>query len=79
GSAVIKWAKQDLGVTLNARWFVEQELASGELVEVLPDWQANISGHEDALVYLMWKATNARRPVVRAMIDFLAAHLVEVN
>jgi DNA-binding transcriptional LysR family regulator len=75
GSALIQWAKQDLGVTLSSNWHVDQFLANGDLVEVLPQWRAQISGQEDAMVYMMWKATSARRPVVRAMIDFLAGQL----
>ena len=79
GRALIQWAKQDLGITLNANWYADQVLASGELVEVLPNWQASIVGQEDAMVYMMWQASRARRPVVRAMIDFLAEHLAESN
>lgn len=78
GRAVVGWAAQGLGITLSSRWYCERLLNSGELVEVLPHWQASIAGQEDSMVYLMWKANTAKRPAVRAMIDFLAEHLTEV-
>lgn len=78
GRALIAWARQGLGITLCSSWYAKDLRESGELVEVLPDWRASITGQEQAMVYLLWKATAARRPAVRAMIDFLAEHLAEI-
>lgn len=79
GEPLVRWLLDGVGICLISRWFVAPYLASGELVEILPTWQAGLSDSNEAEVYLLWKAQSARRPVVRAMIDFLTTRLREAT
>ncbi|RDL44992.1 LysR family transcriptional regulator [Marinomonas piezotolerans] len=71
GAPLLMWARANQGVTLVSRTFVEDDLRSGRLVELLPDWQPSLTESGEAMIYLNWKASSAKRPVVRAMVDFL--------
>lgn len=63
-------AVRGLGPALLADWIVEDELRSGALVDLFPNWTAAVSGFDSAawLIY----PTRAQLPrKVRVMIDFL--------
>lgn len=75
GGPLLQWTREGMGITLSANWFVEPLVTSGELVEVLPQWQASVSDQPDTRIYMLWKPSGANRPAVRAMIDFLVEHL----
>lgn len=71
GAPLLIWARANQGIALVSRAFVEDDLKAGRLVELLPSWQPSLTEQGDAMIYLTWKASSAKRPVVRAMVDFL--------
>lgn len=75
GAPLLMWCREGHGITLVSRTFAEQDIQRGDLVEVLPDWNASLSEQDSASIYLVWTPASARKPVVRAMIDFLVARL----
>ncbi|MGF1687428.1 LysR family transcriptional regulator [Photobacterium japonica] len=60
------------GIALLPDFFVEKELASGELVELLPEWQ--MDKHALYIVYPYHKEQSSK---VRAFIDFVVKHFEE--
>jgi LysR family transcriptional activator of dmlA len=72
---LIQWLKEGLGITLISEWIVADALASGELVEVLPDWQGQLNSNEAPSIYMVWTQAAAQKPAVRSMIEFLTEHL----
>ncbi|MEM9139001.1 MAG: LysR substrate-binding domain-containing protein [Pseudomonadota bacterium] len=59
------------GISLNSLWSVHAELAAGELVRVLPDFE----GAEDHMLWLVYPKTNVLSPKVRVLMDFLIERL----
>ena len=55
------------GVSLNSLWSVQNELRSGELVRVLPDWKADTQ----SALWLVYPQSNVISAKVRVFIDFL--------
>lgn len=56
-----------VGISLQGEYIVADDLRSGKLVEVLPDWRIASSP-----VHLVWLPGADRAPAVRRLIDFLA-------
>lgn len=79
GAPLLMWARAHQGVTMVSRAFVEDDLASGRLVELLPDWQASLTEHNASIIYLAWKAASSKNPAVRALVDFLVEELNPSN
>ncbi len=77
GAPLMMWCRESQGVALVSRNFAESEIQSGDLVEVLPDWKAALSEQDGASIYLVWTPAAAKKPVVRAMIDFLVQKVGE--
>jgi len=71
GTPLLMWAREHQGITMVSRAFVEEDLANGSLVELLPDWQASLTEHDASIIYLAWKAASSKHPAVRALVDFL--------
>ncbi|NUP06970.1 MAG: LysR family transcriptional regulator [Polyangiaceae bacterium] len=61
---------EGLGVCVLPRWLVRDDLASGALMRVLPDWSANPLPL--SVIHLAQRASSVR---VRAFIDFLATEM----
>lgn len=61
------------GIALHALWSVHQELKSGALVQLLPDYRMN---REPAL-WLVYPKSNVLTAKVRVFIDFLVARIGE--
>ncbi len=59
-----------LGIALLPRAICRTELASGQLVQVLPDWAA-----PEGIVHLVFTSRRGMLPSVRAVIDFAAETL----
>ncbi|MEO0915830.1 MAG: LysR substrate-binding domain-containing protein [Pseudomonadota bacterium] len=59
------------GISLNGLWSVHEELASGQLIHVLPDYEAA----EDNVLWLIYPQSNVLSPKVRVFIDFLIAEV----
>ncbi|WP_415400724.1 LysR substrate-binding domain-containing protein [Tateyamaria sp. SN3-11] len=57
------------GISLNALWSVHEELASGQLLRVLPAYE----GAEDNVLWLIYPKSNVLSPKVRVFMDFLIA------
>lgn len=58
------------GIQLQPTFLVERQLASGELVEVLPAWRSIELG-----IYAVYPTRKFVLPKVRAMVEFLASRL----
>ncbi|MCG7521821.1 LysR family transcriptional regulator [Ruegeria sp. Ofav3-42] len=63
-----------LGISLNALWSVHEELASGRLIRVLPDYE----GADDNVLWLIYPKSNVLSPKVRVFMDFLLAEIGRV-
>ncbi|WP_299767846.1 LysR family transcriptional regulator [uncultured Tateyamaria sp.] len=59
------------GISLNALWSVHEEIASGELRRVLPDYE----GDEANALWLIYPKSNVLSPKVRVFMDFLIAEI----
>ena len=59
------------GISLNSLWSIHAELASGDLVHVLPGFE----GAESHVLWLVYPKTNVLSPKVRAFMDFLIDRL----
>ena len=66
GEPVLEAARAGLGICQTARWMVEEDLASGRLVEVL-------HGHvvQNRAVYAVLSQRGAMTPKVRVFVDFV--------
>lgn len=69
-SVVRECAKAGLGVAVLPDYMVAADLAQGELVRLLPDWQLPRAG-----IYAVYPAARYLPGKVRALIDYLQAHL----
>lgn len=65
----LRWALAGHGVVMMADWNMEQALASGELVRVLPKW------NQPADVWAVTVARSDQSAKVRVCIEFLRQHL----
>lgn len=61
------------GVGLFSDMLVEQELASGEVVRLLPEWRV-----ESMYMYAVWSAHKTTGQLVKKFVDFLAEELDEL-
>ncbi|ADZ91550.1 LysR family transcriptional regulator [Marinomonas mediterranea] len=71
GTPLLMWARANQGIALVSKYFVERDLKNGSLIEVLPTWNASLTEQDNAIMYLVWKASSAQKPIVRAMIDLI--------
>lgn len=55
------------GISLNALWSVRQELVSGQLKQVLPEFE----GADGEVLWLIYPKSNVLSPKVRVFMDFL--------
>ncbi|MBE1283419.1 MAG: LysR family transcriptional regulator [Rhodobacteraceae bacterium] len=56
-----------VGISINSIWSVSQELSSGRLIHILPDWQVL----DRAALWLVYPKTNVLSAKVRVFMDFL--------
>lgn len=68
--ALTRCATEGLGIALLPRWAVAQELAAGELVELLPGFEATSTDFDPA-VWLLYPSRTYLPLKVRALLDFL--------
>ncbi|MEM7721444.1 MAG: LysR substrate-binding domain-containing protein [Pseudomonadota bacterium] len=59
------------GISLNGLWSVHEELASGQLIHVLPGYEAA----EENVLWLIYPQSNVLSPKVRVFMDFLIAEI----
>src|SRR5277367_1993235 len=67
---LIAAARKDVGIAMVPASNCQEDLASGALSRVLPDW-----GGIDGILHLVFASRRGMLPGVRAVIDFLAAAL----
>jgi len=68
GEAIRDACSAGLGITINATWSAYQQLAKGELVEILRDYPLA----SDAAIWAVYPSSRLLAPKVRAFIDFFA-------
>lgn len=68
GEAIRDACIQGLGITINSTWSAYQQLQSGELVEVLPDYPLA----SDAAIWAVYPTYRQLAPKVRTFIDYFA-------
>lgn len=67
-----------LGVGLMHDWAVHEEIASGQLVRLLPQHQVSFTAFENA-VYAVYSSSRHLPMKARAFIDFLARHFQRIK
>ena len=70
GEAIRDACTQGVGITINSTWSAYQQLLSGELVQVLPDYPLA----SDSAIWSIYPSSRQLAPKVRAFIDFFADH-----
>jgi len=68
GEIAVNWALEGHGVLMRAEWDIEHHLRSGQLVQVLSQYQT-----PDADIFAVYPQRHLRTARVRAFVDFLAA------
>ncbi len=71
GQSQIRATLAGAGISLNAVWSVHAELASGQLVRVLQDYEAA----EETVLWLIYPKSNVLSPKVRVFMDFLISEI----
>ena len=59
------------GVSINSLWSVSDELRTGRLVRILPEWRLN----DSSVLWLVYPRSNVLTPKTRSFIDFLISRL----
>ena len=59
------------GLSVNSLWSVAEELASGRLIRILPNWRLN----DNSVLWLVYPRSNVLTPKTRILIDFLIGNL----
>ncbi|WP_416049719.1 LysR family transcriptional regulator [Cupriavidus basilensis] len=72
--ARLEAAQQDLGIASLPEFTAALALQAGELVQVLPDWELQARAYVGT-VWLLYPPNRFLPPKVRALIDYLAAHV----
>ncbi len=66
-------ARLGLGVATLPEWLIGEDLVSGRLVRVLPDWRAT-----DLTAHAVYPAQRRLPPRVRAFVDFAVAYMTAI-
>jgi DNA-binding transcriptional LysR family regulator len=72
GEIAVRWALDGHGILMRAEWDVARHLASGHLVQVLPQCHT-----PDADIYAVWPQRHQSAARVRAFVDFLSQAFVQ--
>lgn len=67
-------AQQDFGIANLPEFTAADALHSGELVQVLADWELQVRAYVGS-VWLLYPPNRFLPPKVRALIDYLAKHI----
>lgn len=68
GSVVLSWALKGHGIILRSLWEVQRHLASGELVQILPEW------YQSANIWAVYSNRTSGSAKLKASIDFLTEY-----
>ena len=74
GEAVRDACTYGMGVTINSTWSAYQQLISGKLVEVLPDYPLA----SDTAIWAIYPSSRQLAPKVRAFIDYCSAYFGDI-
>ncbi|MFT4069319.1 LysR family transcriptional regulator [Paraburkholderia sp.] len=72
--ARLEAAQQGFGIACVPEFAAAPALRNGELIEVLADWQLDVRAYVGS-VWLLYPPNRFLPPKVRALIDYLAAHI----
>lgn len=78
GQAIFQATRDSLGISIMNDWTVKQDLASGRLVRVLPDYEVTFSEFENG-VYAVFQKSKHMPPKVRAFVDFISKEFRKLN
>lgn len=67
GEIAVAWALDGHGILMRAEWDIARHLASGRLVQVLPQWET-----PEADIYAVWPHRLQLSTRVRVFVDFVA-------
>ncbi|VAW05967.1 Transcriptional regulator, LysR family, partial [hydrothermal vent metagenome] len=70
GEVALSWAKEGRGIVLRSAWSVKDDLKSGNLVELLPDWSA-----PEAPIVAITGEVQGRTRRIQALLQFLEENL----
>ncbi|WP_114765038.1 LysR family transcriptional regulator [Vibrio rhodolitus] len=68
GDAMRDATSDGLGISINSKWSVYQEIASGKLVQILQDYPLT----SNAAIWALYPSSRLMAPKVRAFIDYFA-------
>lgn len=68
GDAMRDATTDGLGISINSKWSVYQEIASGKLVQILQDYPLT----SNAAIWALYPSSRLMAPKVRAFIDYFA-------
>ena len=74
GEAIRDACIAGLGITINSRWSAYKELASGKLVELLPEYPLV----SDTAIWAVYPSSRQLAPKVRSLIDYLIEYFGSV-
>lgn len=72
GAQVRRWCLEGRGIALKSIWDVREDLETGQLVELLP----NFAGQTDSALQIVYPGGGIPNRRVRALIDFLGQNLI---
>lgn len=75
GTPLLAAALQGVGITMLADWIVGDALQHGTLVSLLDGWRPQLNEEGSGQVYAVFLNNEHMKPALRALIDYLAAHL----
>jgi DNA-binding transcriptional LysR family regulator len=70
--ALLQAARDALGIALLPSWLLEDDLRTGRLVRLLPDWDCAIAQGPERAIWGIYPPKKTVSPKVRAFLDFIA-------
>jgi DNA-binding transcriptional LysR family regulator len=73
--ALVRCALAGMGITLQARWMVQGQLESGELVDLFPNHSVTAALHESPFIWMLYPSRAYQPRKVEVLIAFLRQNL----
>lgn len=74
GEVAVRWAMEGAGIILRSEWDIQQQLADGRLLRVLPDWEG-----APADVFAVYPPHHRQSPKVHAFVASFKQYLTRVH
>jgi LysR family transcriptional regulator, transcriptional activator for dmlA len=74
GGIAVSWALEGHGILMRAEWDIERHLASGRLLQVLPQYDT-----PDADIHAVYPQGHQNTQRVRAFVEFLATEFAQIR